>query len=742
MTEAGQKPVMAEPRVMAPRPAMAARGTAVGITPREIIAILRRHWLMIVLLTILGLGGGGVGWFLFSIYGPKYTAQTFIKVLPPVEKDPTTIQSSPVSQDIQYGNRLSLAMRLTSQGMFQQLIDRDKIQQTKWFKGFGDIKDVRIRKAVKNLKKRFGASPQRDGDSIIVSMTCSSKEESAIIVNEMASLFVNSQGGTKRKEVAEKLARLDDQQVRVQRDLDSAERALDDIRRRYGFTDLEEHSFQSIIEQRLDDLDKQGNTLALDISQTRASIETFAAQAQGPVQVQVEREVERDSVMLSLAQQLAFQESSLAGALARFGEDHRVVRQLREYIDSIQQERFRRKAIIAEQTRQSNLRNAQDQLSTLERRLAQYEQLREAAAKQKEEMDLAKTQFAKGVKIRDERRTMLDSIKEQTEKLKIMYDDPETPKVQLTDLAPEPLEASFPKWQVFFPGGTFLGLLLGIGLAFLVELLNDLVRTPKDVATYLHIPLLGMIPDTDEDEQVEEIEPAFMARQAPNSILSESYRRVRTNLKLSESGGNAKTILITSGGAKDGKTTLAVNLATTLVAEGRKILLIDANFRRPRLHTIFASEQDKTQVGAGLSNLLAGQCDLQQTIRPSGMEGLTIIESGPMPANPAETLGSEAMQRLIGQLRDSYDYVIIDGPPVLLASEAKILAKYVDGTILVFNAAATRRGTGVRTLGELKQVNANILGCVLLRVRILKGGYFQEMFRLYREYQALEPAKA
>ena len=86
--------------------------------------------------------------------------------------------------------------------------------------------------------------------------------------------------------------------------------------------------------------------------------------------------------------------------------------------------------------------------------------------------------------------------------------------------------------------------------------------------------------------------------------------------------------------------------------------------------------------------------------------------------------------------------MIIDGPPVLLASEAKILTKYVDGTILVFNATATRRGTGVRTLSELKQVNANILGCVLLRVRILKGCYFLEMFRSYREYQALEPAKA
>jgi succinoglycan biosynthesis transport protein ExoP len=742
MADAGQKPVAAEPRMMTPRPAMAVRRATEGMTPREILAILRRHWLMVLLLTILGFGFGVASWFLCSIYWPEYTAQTFIKVLPPIQKDPTAMQGITVTQDIQYGYRLSMAMQLTSQSMFQQLIDRDKIQQTKWFKGFGDIKDVRIRKAVKKLEKKFGSNPQREGDSIIVSMTCGDKEESALIVNEMASLFVGGQGGTKRKEVAEKLSRLDEEQARVQKDLDSADRSLDDVRRRYGFTDLEEHQFQPVVEQKLNDLENQANKLELDISQTRASIETLAVQAQGPVQVQVERQAETDPVMLQLSQQLALQESTLAGALARFGEDHRVVRQIKEYIDTIQQERLRRQTIIAEQMRQSNLKTAQDQLTTLEGQLDQLEKMRDAAAKQKEELDLARVQFAQRVKIRDERREMLNTIKTQSEKLKIIHDDPETPTVQLMGLAPEPLEASFPKWQVFFPGGTFLGLLLGIGLAFLIELLNDLVRTPKDVATHLHIPLLGIIPDTEEDEQVEGIEPALVVRQAPNSILSESYRRTRTNLKLSEPGGKAKTILITSGGAKDGKTTVAVNLATTLVAEGKKVLLIDTNLRRPGINAIFAGEQAATQTNAGLSNLLAGQCDLQQAIRPSGMEGLTVIESGPMPTNPAEVLGSEAMQRLIGQLRDSYDYVIIDGPPVLLASEAKLLAKYVDGTILVFNAAVTRRGTGMRTISELKQVNATILGCVLLGVKTLKGGYFREMFRSYQEYQAFEPAKA
>ena len=736
--------MMGEPRAITPRPVMAARGEAAGMTPKEALAMLRRHWFMIVFLTVFGFGCGVGSWFALLKYWPWYTARTFVRVLPPVEKDPTVMQSPIVAKEIQYGYRLSLSMQLKSQNTLQQLIDRDKIQQTKWFQGFGAIRDVRIKKAVRDLNKYLGASPQRDGDSIIVSMTCGDKEESALIVNEMVNLFISGQGSTKKKEVADKLSQLQTRQLSIQRDLDTSEQEMDNVRRRYGFADLDEHAFQPIIDRKLADLESEQSKLMMDISQTRAIMERLALQAQGPVQVQVERQIETDPVMTALAQQQALQESSLASSLARFGEDHRVVQQIRKFIDAIQEERARRKAVIAEQTRQSNLMNAQDQIITMERRLGELENLREETAKRKEEMDLARAQYEQRLKIRDERRTMLDSIKEQVEKLKILYDDPETPKVQFVAPAPEPLEASFPRWQVFFPGGMILGLLLGVGLAFLVELLNDLVRTPKDVATHLHIPLLGTIPDTDEDDMLDGIEPALAVRQAPNSIISESYRRLRTNLKLSEAAANGRTMLITSGGARDGKTTVAVNLATTLVADGKKVLLIDANFRRPALQTIFASERGGAKTEKGLSNLLSGQCGLQDVISASGMERLDIIESGPMPANPAEVLGGETMKQIIRQQRDKYDYVIIDGPPVLLVSEAKILAKRVDGAILVFNAATTRRGAAGRTISELRQVDVTIFGCVLVGARMLKGGYFRELFRAYEEYMpeaAVEPAK-
>jgi len=721
------------------------RPVQAGLTAKDVYLVLRRHVWLVIFLIIAGFGLGVGSWAGLMRIWPRYTGQTFIRVLPPVEKDPTMIQTPMVGKDIEYGHRLSMAALLKSQSSLQSLVDRDKIQQTKWFQGFGDIKEKRIRKAVKDLNKRFFASPQRDGDSIAVSMTTCDKRESALIVNEMVDFFIRQQGGKKQEEVSAKLARLGEQQDRVNRDLDAAQRSLDDVRKRYGFSDLEEHNFQPVVESKLNDLELQQNELSMNIGQIQAGIKRLQEQATGPVQVQVERQVETDPVMTMLAQQLSLRESALASALARFGEDHRLVRQIREFISAIEEERLRRKATIAEQTRQSNLRNAQDQLTIFEGRREELEKMREQALSQKKELDMARAQYQERVAIRDERRMMLDSIKEQIEKLKIIHDDPETPKLQFVGLAPEPLEASFPRWEIFFPSGAVLGLLLGAGIAFLIELLNDLVRMPRDVARYLHIPLLGVIPDAAEDRQIEEdAELALVVRQSPYSMVSESYRRLRTNLKLSGPAEASKVLLVTSGAAGDGKTSTAVNLATTFVADDKKVLLIDANFRRPRLRSIFPPEaQPAEQGGQGLGNILAGQATYQQVVRASGMRDLDIIDAGALPPNPAELLGSPRMQQLLKEQRGNYDYVIIDGPPVLLVSEAKMVARSADGTVLVFNAAATRRGAAQRTISELKDVDARIVGCVLLAVKTLKGGYFREQFKSYQEYlkaQVAQPA--
>ncbi len=734
-----QKPVGFRPRPGAPTQT---------ITPKEIVGILRRHIWLIVSMTILGFTIGGAAWFLLLRYMPKYTAQTFIRVLPPIEKDPMTIGGTQVHKDIQYGSRLSMAALMKQQSTLQQLIDRDKVKQTKWFKRFGEIEEKRIKKSVRDLEKNLGASAQRDADTIIVSMTCGDSKEASLIVNEMVELFIISQGSSKKRDISKKLTGFESQRNRVQRDLNQAEDALEQVRKQYGFIDLEEKRFVPVIEQKLAMLEGQKEELALTIGQLRASIERLAAQAAGPINVQIEHEIEYDPLMSSLANQIATQEASLAGMLTRFGENHRVIRQFQEQINETKIKRQTRKIEIAEQTRTSTLMSAQDGLIILRSSFEEMEKRRSETEARKNELDLARVQFKKRAMRRDERKEMLDSVIEQIEKLKILHDDPETPKVQFLGYAPEPLRVSSPKWQIFFPGGIILGLMAGVGLAFLIELLNDLVRTPRDISRYLHIPLLGVIPDADEDDNIHEVDPCHIVRQAPYSIITESYRRFRTNLKLSDSSRSSKVLLVSSGKARDGKTSVAVNLASTFVAENKKVLLIDTNFWRPSLHKLFPVNGSSDEFDAndhadiGLSNLLNRHNTYQEVIRSTDVEGLDIIDSGPLPFNPAELISGPQIKELIEAQRNKYDYIIVDGPPVLLVSDVKMLASMVDGTILVFNVNTTRRGAAQRTIRELREVNANIAGCVLLAVKAMKGGYFAEQLKSHMEYQKLQLARS
>ncbi len=724
-----------------PRPAAAAQ----TLTPKDIAGILRRHILLIISMTLLGIIVGGASWYLLQKYLPEYTGVGLIRVLSPVDKDPKTIGGIMVAKDIQYGYRVSMANLITRQSTFQGLLDRDNIKKTDWFQQFGGSQGERIEKAFKDLQKHFYASPSRDAEFVVLSMTCGSARESAIIVNEMMDYFLSTQINVKKDEVSKKLEGLNEQMVNLNRDLRSAEQSLDDIRTRFKVNDLGIHQYQDTITTRLNALEIEQDKLVQDIAQNRRIIGNLQEQATGPVNEQVESIVERDPTMILLMNQQVQLESNLAGRLTRFGENHKVVRQTQELINETKARRELRKAEIAEQTRQSNLKNAQDQLVVLLGQLEESKRRHDEAASEKANLDLARIQYERQIAVRDERKLQLDETKKAIEEYKILLTDPETPKVQSMGRAPDPIEISFPNWKIFFPAGMMLGFMLGIALSFLIELLNDLVRTPRDVYRYLHVPLLGVIPDADEDQLLEGVNLCHVVRKAPYSIISESYRRLRTNLKLSDSAESAKVLLVCSGAPAEGTTSVAVNLATAFVAENRKVLLIDANFWRPSLHKIFPKTQSQQQEPSetadtgesefGLSTLLTGLCGYREVIRTSGTPGFDIIDSGLLPSNPAELLGSPQMEQLIKHQRQNYDYVLVDGPPALLVSEAKMLARLADATVLVFNAASTRRGAAIRTIRELKEVNTFIVGCVLFAVKSMKGGYFQEIFESYQKYQ-------
>lgn len=704
-----------------------------NITPKEILDILRRHLFLIISLAIFGAMAGTAGWVILAKYLPKYTATTYIEVLQPGQTDPTMIGTQLATKDIAFEFRSSKAELIKQQNMLQELIRRDVVRETDWFKHFN--KDVP--KIIKALRKYLDVTPDRNSNFIIISMTCGSAKEAALIVNQMVDLFVKSQQTTAESDVSQKLKDLSNEENDLRDKLRNLNNSLTDIRRSTGITQLEtgnnEQRFVNTITQKLGELEVEKVKLEADIEQVRASTTNYEGRRFSDEIVQRETET-TDPVLVNLLQQINSLQMELSRKLTNLGENHREVQQLKEVLRRTIADKDARSDSKSVQIRNSDVINAKDQLAVLTNRLAKLEELRAQTENEQKELDNTKAAYDQLVSDRDEAKTKLFNVQEQISKYNLIKQDAESSKVKPIGLAPEPLERSFPKLVVFLPGGTFLGLMAGIGLAFLIEVLNDLLRTPSDVMKYVNIPLLGMITHKDFDDGVRNVDMSKVAKSAPLSIISECYRQFRTNLRLSANPDSQKVIFVASGKAGEGRTTIAANTAVTFAAEDKRVLLIDANFRRPSSYKIFPNGQISGETISGLSAYLTGRVGVDEILRPAGCENVDVIDSGQLPDNPAELLGGNRMTELIKYAKAHYDRVIIDGPPMLI-SDAKALALQADGTVLVFNAAITRRGTAKRIVRELNEVNANILGAVLVGVRILKGGYFREMLDSYQEYQ-------
>jgi len=400
---------------------------AATMTPKEILGVLRRHLVLMVLLTIVGLVVSGVGCFALRTYLPKYTALTYIQVLPPVDEDPMLFDRPYLHQDILYGHRLNIASLIKQQGTLEALLRRNAITKTNWFKNTPGLA-----RRVKSLEKDLRAYAHRDADYIEVSMRCADAQEAADIVNEMVAMFVSSQGDVKRKEVSGKLTQLQEQRDTVDEELRQAEQALEDVRKAWQFSDLDKPTsnyLKNTITLKLDQLELDKSDLELAIRQLEADVKIFEDLVQGPINVQIRHAIESDPIMVSLANQLVFTEARLASLMTKFGENHRVVRRTEELRDEIKARRGIRSSEIGEQTRRANLANAKDRLTVFKERNMQLDQLREETAAKKKDLDLARVQYEQRVTIRDERIEMLNQIKQQIEKLRILHDDPETPKV-------------------------------------------------------------------------------------------------------------------------------------------------------------------------------------------------------------------------------------------------------------------------------------------------------------------------
>ena len=748
------RPPMRPPQ--GPRPPMGSAGGQMAMTPKEIAGILRRHIWMIIVFTVLGTIIGGGSWFLCDRYLPRYTYRRTINVAPPIEKDVTIIGSIQPQKDIYYQFRFTKALMIKQDYMLTELLDNsDDIKGTDWFKKYAKVnaageiigdKAKALDEALEDLKDHLGASAPKDNNFISVSMSCADAGEAKLIVDEMVRIFLSQQQELAQSGLKGEVAQFRSQRDDIQSKLTQVENSLQSIRSGSQFARLnlgENQSFRDYMDEKLADLENQASEFGNEKGRLESVIATLQARATGEFDERVREQVESDPIARQMRSNIASLEPQLDQQLARFGEDHRRVKETQAALSQMRDALGKRQFEIGQINRQSNLMLAEESMAALTQQLqTTAQQLKDAHAEYRA-IDLVRNEYSKSEQKRKETLTLLEEMNTLIEKKTAQHNDPKLSKLSPGFAGGSPREKSFPNPLMFFPGGFILGLLAGLGLAFLVELTNDLLRSPSDVMRHMKVPLMGMICHVDDDEDIDGVDLYHVVRQAPYSIMSECYRQLRTNLKLSGADGQAKkTLLITSGQGGDGKTTVAVNLTSALLAEDRRVLLIDANFRRPSTAHLFPhSAADGSPINArdyGLSNFLMGQCDsADQVVRESGIQGLFIIDSGPLPANPAELFSGQRMKSLLEHCKSNFDYVIIDGP-AMLVSDSKTLAAQADGTIVIFNAAKTHRGEALRNLREMREIHADVIGTVLMGVKSRKGGYFRENYRSYQDYQRVQ----
>jgi polysaccharide biosynthesis transport protein len=553
------------------------------------------------------------------------------------------------------------------------------------------------------------------------------------VVNALAATYVEQNFKTKFESTMQASDWLSKQLVDLQMKVETSQEKLVRYQKEHEIFGIDEK--QNIITQKLDELNKELTSAESDrmqkeavyrMTQTGDPNAVASAVASDPVATLAGAGSSR--LLDKLYQQQADLKIQIAELSTQFGPSYPKVGQLNNQNKEVDRQI------------QVETRKAVDQLRGQYQTALQREtMLREALQKQKQEANRLNENAIDYTLLKrdvDSNRQLYEGLLEKLKQAGVTA-GLRSNNFRIVDVARPPngpVEPNIPRNLLF---AFVLGITSGVGLAFLLEGMDNTVRTTEQAQMISALPSLGMIPLgsksrnsgngtnrlalTSSREVVE-----LVTQVRPQSQMAESYRALRTSLLLSSLGAPPKVIMVTSARPQEGKTTTAINSAIVLAQKGVRVLLVDADLRRPSVHKTLGMGPR-----SGLSNVLTGNATLEQAIAPSPiLPNLFVLAAGSPPPNPAELLASSNMKDVLNELREQFDHVVIDTPPTLSVTDAVVLSPRVDAIILVIRSGQTTKQALRRARDILMQVNAHVTGVLLNAVDLTSPDYYY-----YYEYQ-------
>lgn len=719
------------------------------MTFADVIRILRANLLWIILITTVALViGYVVNQFVLLRYFREYTAETYLQVqLDSIIDVETKGQSNAMDKAVLEIRQKTLAQKLGSKFLIRSVLanDQSELARSEWMSEFRDAGGkgaLNLDDAVEEVQDNLSVDPRTDTELIIARLSAPTSKDAKVALEALVTRLLDTEKFSATESTTADRRGWDQMRIRNDLALESARRDMEkfagktgimagsasptgDANTGAGVTELLRLEIQELVKKRIE--------LQNDFQNDMSQYENFAkALETGSTPALLEQEMLQDPTLTRLISEIDNLETDIVSATELYGDQSRQVRSAKAALnakqaklDSKREElrvqygaQFREMMLNKANTSEMKFKTATKQLEELQKRHGE-------ATSDLLAYNNAKELFDYYQKRRQEIQERLDVIAVNPER-----DLKRRGSVMKVSDVEEPKELSFPDLRISLAVAAMAGLCLSLGIAFMRELMDSSVRNPRDIARVGQLNLLGMIPHVDEDPQAAAGELPLAISQVPHSIIAENFRQVRTRLQHAASLDTTRSLLITSPGPGDGKTTVACNIAAGLALNGRKILLVDANFRRPELHKVFGVTNE-----SGFGNVLTQQSSYESVAQKTSVPNLTVLTTGPRPANATELLESQLLSDFIDRALEEYDHVIFDAGPVLLVSETVALAPRVDGVVSVVRAKSNSRGVLQRMRDALRQLKAEHLGVVLNGVRQHTGGYYAKTIKNYYAYQ-------
>jgi capsular exopolysaccharide synthesis family protein len=549
-------------------------------------------------------------------------------------------------------------------------------------------KNEALRDAVEVVQSGLSIEPVRNSRLVKINFDSGNPQFSARVVNALSEGFIAQQ--LERRFDASSYAKkyLEDRLRQLKARLAKSERELVAFAQKENIVNVGE-SQQSLVSQNLSEL----NTQLADAQAQRIRAEARWHEASAANGAALPADMLANSIIRTLQQQRADLQGQYQQKLQVFKPEYPEMKQLRGQIAELDKQISNElhnirasvkseydAAMAQENLLTGKLASLRDQTLDVDNRSIQYNILKREV---------------------DTNRQLYDAMLQRYKEIGIAG-GVSTNNVSIVDRALPPQTRYKPNLPLNLAIGLLLGMLLGVLTAFVLEFVDQTLKTPQDIEQRLRLSVLGIIPRLKKQEV-----PAQALRDL-RSAFSEAYRSVRTELQFSTDNGVPKVLLVTSAGPSEGKSTTAWSLARNFAQLGKRTLLIDGDLRNPSLHRVAEVRGE-----IGLSNLLSGAANINEAIQDTDDPRLKVILAGPLPPNPAELLAGSKLISLLTVAAEGYDQVVIDGPPVLGLADAPILANASAGTLLVVEAGKTRIQAAQVAVKRLMVARARIIGAVL-----------------------------